>query len=111
MGRKLANSSKCLRSCTLMLREAATDRRCDRALQSDLGALDGVNQFLGDVFAIFLKCFGTGCVSFPLELYAGRFQNAYSGPGDFGANSIAGDQSYCMSHSVVPVFREGEKAD
>jgi hypothetical protein len=61
--------------------EAAADRSGDRSFQSDAGALDRFDQFLGNVFLVFFKGFGAGGKLFPYELDAGRFEDANRLPG------------------------------
>src|SRR5271156_1359881 len=75
-------------------REAAADRRRHRAFQSDAGALDGLAEFLGNVFVVLLKGLGAGGEALPFEFDAGGFEHANRGLDHFGADSVAGDQGY-----------------
>src|SRR5579871_1734657 len=78
--------------------EAATDRGCDRSLQTDASALDRLDDFLGDVLAGLLVSLRTDRESFPLELDAGGFQNSHDRLCDFRADAIAGDEGDFVTH-------------
>ena len=64
----------------------------------NVGALDRLDQFFGNVFVILLEGLGARLKNFPLELHAGRFQNAHGGLGNFGANAVAGNKCDLVSH-------------
>src|SRR5205807_8036505 len=73
--------------------KTATDGRGHRTLQAHTGALDRVDQFLGNVFPVFFKSLSAGFVGLPFEFDAGSFENAHRRPRDLGAYTIAGDKS------------------
>jgi hypothetical protein len=98
MGRKFANSSKRLRSSTLMLEKPPPMGVLHRALQSDSRALDRLGEFFRDVFLVFFEGLGTGGKSLPFELHAGRFQDANGGVRNFRTNAVARDESNFMRH-------------
>ena len=72
--------------------KAAADGRGDGALERDMGALEGVNQFLGKILVVLLESIGAGFLALPLKLHPGGFEDAHRGRGDLGANAVAGDE-------------------
>src|SRR5208282_2778027 len=78
--------------------EAAANGRCNRALQSDAGALDGFAEFLGNVLVVLFVRFGARREAFPLEFDAGGLEHANRGLDDFGADAVAGDKGYFVGH-------------
>ena len=84
--------------------KTAADGRGHRTLQAHTGALDRVDQLLGNVFPVFFKSLGAGFVGLPFELDAGSFENAHRRPRHFGSDAIAGDESYFirrLSHCEI----------
>src|SRR5208282_765784 len=81
--------------------KAAADGRGYWAFQSDAGALDGIAEFFGNVFVVFLKRFGAGGETLPFELDAGGFDHTNRGLDDFGADAVAGDEGYFMCHMCL----------
>src|SRR4029077_4978166 len=79
-------------------RETASHGLCDWAFQSDPGAFQRRNEVFGDIFAVLLVGFGTDDEGFPLELDPGRFQNADDSVCNLGADSVARDEGYVVSH-------------
>jgi hypothetical protein len=79
--------------------EAAADRRGDRALEGDAGALDRVENVLGQrVAAVALHHVCARVLDVPLELDAGRLEHS---PGRFRQlrpGSIAGDECHLVGH-------------
>src|SRR5579864_7021552 len=86
-------------------RKAAAYWRCHRALESDASSFDRFRQFLGNVLTQLLIGFGAHCKRFPCKLHSGRFEDAHRCFGDFGTDAISGDESYFMSHYVIPSWR------
>ena len=70
--------------------KAAADGRRHRAFQSNMGALNGLGEFFGDVLFVLFEGFGAGSETFPLELDAGSFQDADTRVHDLGPDAIAG---------------------
>ena len=105
--RQIANWTKIgvklesLPECNVDARESATHGGRDRPLQCDVGPLDGLDQILGDIFARFFKGLRTDREGLPFKLDAGSFQNAHGGLSHFGADAVAGNQGYLMSHKMI----------
>src|ERR1035438_9710374 len=78
--------------------EAATDRSGDGTFQSYTGAFDRFGQFPGNVLLVFFKGFAARSKTFPFKFDASGFEDANSGVDDFGANAVAGNEGYLMSH-------------
>ena len=72
--------------------------RGDRPFQSDASALDGFDQFFGNVFVVFLEGLGARLKDFPFELHAGGFQNAHGRLRNFRADAVAGNECDLVSH-------------
>src|SRR5258708_27999120 len=80
--------------------KAATEGCSDGTLQADASALDGLAEFFGNIFLVFFERFSAGCETFPFEFDAGGFKHANRGLNDFGADAVAGDESYLICHSL-----------
>ncbi len=91
MGRKLANSSNCLRRRDIDAGKPAADGRCHRPFQADVRPFDRLGQLFRNVLVIFLESFGAGGEALPFEFDAGGFQDANCCAHDFGADTIAGN--------------------
>ena len=78
--------------------KASADGRGHRPLQSDPGAFDGLDQFLGNIFVVLGERLGPYLKDFPIELHPGGFQNAHRGLRDFGADAVAGNECDFVSH-------------
>ena len=87
--------------------KAAADRGRERPFERDAGALNRVEQALGDVLVVLLIGVGAGCERFPFELDSGRLQDANGSAGHFRSNAIAGNQSDFVSHGCAPLTRAG----
>src|SRR5258708_8182754 len=81
--------------------KAAADGCSDGTLQADASALDGFAEFFGNIFLVFFERFSAGCETFPFEFDAGGFKHANRGLNDFGADAVAGDESYLMCHRLL----------
>ena len=81
-----------------MLAKPLAHGRGHRPLQSDPGAFDRLDQFLGNIFVILGEGLGARLKDFPIELHPGGFQNAHGGLRDFRADAVAGNESDLVSH-------------
>ncbi len=79
--------------------EAAADRRCDRPLQRCAGLTDRVEHFGRQrIAAVLLHHIGAGLADVPLELDAGRLENAPRRFGELRPGAVAGDEDYAVRH-------------
>src|SRR5579862_5415590 len=85
--------------------KSASDRRSYGTLESDVGALQRFDEFLGNIFARFLVGLGANRKRLPFELDPSRFQNANRGIGDFRSDSVARDKSYFVTHARIILKR------
>ena len=82
--------------------EAAADRRRDRPLQRGAVPADRVERLLGQrVAAVRLHHVGAGVLDVPVELDAGRLEDAAGRLGQLGPGAVAGDQGHAVrSHGA-----------
>ena len=80
--------------------KSAADGGGDGAFEADVGALDGIVEFLGNVFLVLRVSFGASGKTFPLELEVGGFENANCGGGDLRADAVAGNKSNFVCHEI-----------
>src|SRR6202041_3109599 len=78
--------------------KTAANRSAYRPLESNMRALDGFCQFLGNVFFIFLEGLGPSHEGFPFKLDPRGFEDAHGRLRYFGADAIAGDESDLVCH-------------
>jgi hypothetical protein len=76
--------------------ESAADRCCDRALQSDAVALDGLIELARNVLLVTLECFCADGEALPLEARAGgrrrALDDAYNCVRYLRADAVSGNQ-------------------
>src|SRR6185437_3400298 len=72
--------------------EASGNGRGDGALERKFVALDRVVKILRNVFLVLLEGLGSCGIALPLEADAGGFEDADDGVGNFGADSVSGNQ-------------------
>ncbi len=70
----------------------------DGSFEPDTGTFDRFDQLFGNVFVIFLVRLGTCGKRFPLELEAGRFQDAHRRARDLRSDAVAGNECDLMRH-------------
>ncbi len=78
--------------------KAAAHWRCDRTLQSDMSALDGLRKFLRDVFLVFLKSLGARLNGFPFKFESCGFKNADYCLSNLCADTVTGDKCNFVGH-------------
>src|SRR5690606_12863711 len=79
--------------------ETAAHRRGERALERQSGAPDAVECCLRQRIAGGFNRCDTAELAIPVELEAGRLQDANRGCGDLRADSVTGDQGHVNAHS------------
>ncbi len=89
--------------------EAAADRRGDRPLQRDAGLSDRIEHIGRErVATVLVHHVGAGLADVPVEVDAGRLEDAPGGLGELRTGPVAGDEDYAMRHgphsnwSVLP---------
>ena len=81
--------------------ETASDGRGDGALEADAGAVEAIENALGERLAGLENQGGAELGDFPIDGDAGGIDGAARGLGDFGTNAIAGNESYEVRHLPI----------
>src|SRR5882724_2259235 len=96
---------KLLAQLNIHAAEAVADRGSHWPFQGEPGALDGLDEFLGNVGAGFLERIRADRETLPFKLQARGLENTNGGTHDFGANAITGNQGAFVSHKLFSPAR------
>ena len=81
-------------------RESFRDRRRHRALERDLVAADRVEERAGQRLVVALERGDSRVVAFPLDVDAGRLEDADDGGGDFRPDAVAWNERDDVTHRI-----------
>jgi hypothetical protein len=100
-GPKFANNSKRLRSSTLMLENPPPIGVVTGPLSPTRVRSDGLGQLVWDVFSCIFKASAPAAKLSHSNFTAGCFEDADGGPGNFGADAVAGDECDFVCHGSL----------